>query len=541
MSPAEFRHEFGFEAAAAGGGFVQTKHPQIGNGKNAEPWFEAVNWVMAAIEAKDCFSMISLGASFGAQAVGAWRALKALNPLSCRLVTVEPVPDKFDLLVHHFQQNGIDPHEHWILPMAVSASTDPVLFQFAAPGSGAQDGHSTNEIRERKRYLSEFLRSGFALQAFGDLLLHNTTSLVPKIGLKERSAVVKYVSAITLAELLAPFDHVDLLASDIQPSEAVVFPPFLSLLKAKVRRLHIGTHSRTAHASLHHLFAHAGWEIVFSYEPSSAHDSELGRFKTSDGILTLRNPDLTAPGISRGPRRLGADADIVLLRERRNKAAPQAAVTDAGDAAGLPAAIRAHLNKGLAAVSLELQSAVARAISEGEERVRTAVDLSIDGTGESVVSKIIRKVSYSEESIRTAIVQTLSQTEESVRVAVDRKVSDSEDSIRTAIDRKVSDSEDSIRAAVDRKVSDSEESILTAVERKVSDSEESILTAINRKVFDSEEAIRTYVEKAIDRLSDETRAIRPNRSVVLIIALGSAMISAILVATLLTAARLLLF
>ena len=52
------------------------------------------------------------------------------------------------------------------------------------------------------------------------------------------------VSAVTLQDILGPFDSVDYVESDIQQSEILVFPPSMQLLKRKVRRVHIGTHGR---------------------------------------------------------------------------------------------------------------------------------------------------------------------------------------------------------------------------------------------------------------------------------------------------------
>jgi hypothetical protein len=77
-------------------------------------------------------------------------------------------------------------------------------------------------------------------------------------------AEIKLVSAITLRELLRPFERIDYLEADIQQSEIVVFPPFIDLLRKKVRRIHIGTHGKDVHWTLHDLFAENGWEIVFS-------------------------------------------------------------------------------------------------------------------------------------------------------------------------------------------------------------------------------------------------------------------------------------
>ena len=105
-------------------------------------------------------------------------------------------------------------------------------------------------------------------------------------------AEIKLMSCVTLKDLISPFDVVDYLESDIQQSEIVVFPPFIDLLRRKVRRILIGTHGIDAHHSLHQLFADQGWEIVFSFEPNATHNSALGQFVTNDGILTVRNPDL---------------------------------------------------------------------------------------------------------------------------------------------------------------------------------------------------------------------------------------------------------
>jgi hypothetical protein len=147
-------------------------------------------------------------------------------------------------------------------------------------------------MSERKRYFDEFVAANAEREVLGNLLLHNTTRIVKRIGRRGEAAEIKYVSAITLAELLGPFEKVDFLEADIQQSEILVFPPFIDLLRKKVRRIHIGTHGIEAHDMLHGLFAESGWEIVFSYAPESTHESELGPFKTNDGVLTMKNPDL---------------------------------------------------------------------------------------------------------------------------------------------------------------------------------------------------------------------------------------------------------
>lgn len=302
LTDARFRAMFGVEPAAAGGRYQETRLPTIDDG---EGWFEAVDWFAAAREAQDNFVMMTLGACYGAQAVGSYRALQLVNPMPCKLVAVEPVPENYEWTIRHFRDNGIDPDEHWLVPLAISDRNEPVFFPVGSPGSGAQNCFSTNEPAARQNYVDELVSTGRASEALQNLLLHNTTGivkdLVPGQGFM---AEIKLVSAITLKDLLGPFGRVDYIEADIQQSEILVFPPYIDLLSKKVRRIHIGTHGKDVHWSLHELFEKAGWEIVFSYEPNATHTTSLGTFKTNDGVLTVRNQNLRpSPGLWQRLRR----------------------------------------------------------------------------------------------------------------------------------------------------------------------------------------------------------------------------------------------
>lgn len=290
LTDAKFRTMFGVDPAKVGGQYTETRLPTIGDG---EGWFEAVNWILAAREAREGFVMITLGACYGAQAVGSYRALQLVNPMPCKLVAVEPVPENFEWIAHHMRDNGIDPDGHWLVPLAISDRNTPVFFPVGAPGSGAQNCYSTNEAAARRDYLNRFIAAGKTEEALRMLLLDNTTGIIKELipGTKF-TAEIKFVSSITLRDLLGPFDRVDYLEADIQQSEIIVFPPFIDLLKRKVRRIHIGTHGRDVHESLHRLFAEKGWEIVFSFAPNAKHETSLGTFETNDGVLTVKNLDL---------------------------------------------------------------------------------------------------------------------------------------------------------------------------------------------------------------------------------------------------------
>ena len=109
---------------------------------------------------------------------------------------------------------------------------------------GSQNCYSTNEMIAREDYLREFIQTGQTEQVLENLLLHCTTG-IKKFGpaeetfpAKEIATEIKYVSSITLRDVLGPFDLVDYLESDIQESEILVFPPFIDLLKKDSTHTH---------------------------------------------------------------------------------------------------------------------------------------------------------------------------------------------------------------------------------------------------------------------------------------------------------------
>lgn len=283
----------GIDPMKVGGAQQATSLPAIGNGMNGEGWFEAVNWLASAREAKSRYVMVTLGAHYGAQAVGAYKAVQLLNPMPCKLVCVEPVPENCEWMAQHMRTNGIDPDAHWLVEMAISDRNDPMYFPVGAPGTGANNSYATNETAARKHYADSFIKEGRAEEALRNLIMNNTTGLQKDL-LPGRNllAEIKLMSCVTLKDIIGPFDFVDYLESDIQQSEILVFPPWIDLLRKKVRRIHIGTHGKDVHETLHGLFASHGWHIVFNFAPNGTYSSALGEFALNDGVLTVRNPDL---------------------------------------------------------------------------------------------------------------------------------------------------------------------------------------------------------------------------------------------------------
>jgi len=265
-------------------GGVVSQRPDVTSG---EGFFEAVSWIEAAKAARSHYTMVTLGACYGAQAVSAYLTLLRLNPMPARLVAVEADPQNFAWMQQHFRDNGIDPDRHWLINCALSDDNKPVLFPVGASGSGVNNCIATNEAESRLSYAQELKAKPNLREIVHNLVVDGDTGIDWTMhGFQAR---IKFVSAITLKEVLAPLDRVDLLESDIQQSESVVFPPAMETIRAKVKRVHLGTHGEDIHAMLLDEFTRYGFEIVFDYPPDSTHSTPWGTFTVNDGVLTARN------------------------------------------------------------------------------------------------------------------------------------------------------------------------------------------------------------------------------------------------------------
>src|SRR5258708_912984 len=84
---------WGHHPAYVDGVELSLERPRLAGEENGEFWFEAVDWVLAAQEARGQFVMVTLGALYGYQVVGGYRALQLLNPMPYKLIAIEPIPE----------------------------------------------------------------------------------------------------------------------------------------------------------------------------------------------------------------------------------------------------------------------------------------------------------------------------------------------------------------------------------------------------------------------------------------------------------------
>jgi hypothetical protein len=298
--------------------------------RNGEMFFEQANIARTILLERpahhDRFIVVELGGGHGPRAVDSALALRQRRPdLKPFLVVVEALPVYVDWCRHHLVANGLDPNEHWIIQGIVAAEPVPALFDFQPKGFGNQIADpgvmatlaSVINSRQKAITILNRLAAGTVFVQNADhrghhfwrrsklvegsprakLCLGDPSSWTPDgvIGTATHlpsTSEIGFVSALTLPTILAPLPYVDFMDVDIQFAEADVIPPYLDLLKQKVRLLSIGTHSKKIHDALYRCFDSAGWRIVNDIEPFAHHVRGNESFDNTDGVLTVQNPNV---------------------------------------------------------------------------------------------------------------------------------------------------------------------------------------------------------------------------------------------------------
>ena len=155
----------------------------------------------------------------------------------------------------HFLDNGLDPDAHTILHGA----------------SATEDGYA--EFPD----LNDDSADYGATLSLADPLLQRVVS-----------GTATRVKAYSIATLLQPYRRVDLVHIDIQGSEGEVVAASRGVLKAKVRRLVIGTHGRAIEQRLLEDLSADGW-VCETDEPCRYASRPGAVYLTLDGCQVWRN------------------------------------------------------------------------------------------------------------------------------------------------------------------------------------------------------------------------------------------------------------
>ena len=243
------------------GGMVSGSIPRPG-GPELHGTAEWVGTLRSILECGDKFTAFELGAGWGPWLVASFFGARVRGIKDVNLVGVEASAEHFSFMRQHFAANGLDP-DTFALHRAIIAPADGIA-HFPKLHVGAED-YGANAVFNADERDSAATR--------GEL---------------------EEVRAIGLTSLLSEHERVDLIHMDIQGHEEDVLRSAILSLNARVRRMIIGTHSRSIEGHLLDLLSAQGWICEFE-QPCRMQSTADGKLLlVADGEQVWRNPRLPA-------------------------------------------------------------------------------------------------------------------------------------------------------------------------------------------------------------------------------------------------------
>jgi FkbM family methyltransferase len=252
--------------------------PQFG-----EEYFEWIDILTAASEARGKFVMLELGAGFGRWgAIGALAARRrGIEEIHLGLVEAEPQHAAW--LHEHMANNAILPAEYQLYEVAVGGSRATAQFIVRMPGEQKGDTPRDwyGQTLASSASIPEIIDSAVSGEYFGRRL-----NILPS-GWGSID-----VEQVPLSEILSDYTLVDIVDMDVQGAEADVIEGSISELNRQVRRLHIGTHNADVEQRLRTTLVAAGWLCIRDWPCLSSQNTEFGDITFGDGVQSWANPRL---------------------------------------------------------------------------------------------------------------------------------------------------------------------------------------------------------------------------------------------------------
>ncbi len=221
-----------------------------------EEYFEWIDLLEAVLEAQDAFTMIELGAGYGRWLVNAAAAARQRRgDLRITLVGVEAEPTHFAWMTQHFQDNGLDSQKHVLIEAAIDTHDGIASFYVGNPD-----------------------------EWYGQRIADTGDTERP----------IRKVKTISLSQVLGGIESVDLIDLDIEGAELAVLTSAIGELNRRVKRIHIGTHTRDIEQGLRALFREHAWYKRNDYEVGGVELTQWGRISFNNGVQTWINPRLVA-------------------------------------------------------------------------------------------------------------------------------------------------------------------------------------------------------------------------------------------------------
>lgn len=237
----------------------------------------------AVASARESFTMLELGAGFGRWAVRAIFAAQQLNAsMPCRVIAVEPEPVVFGWMHQHFRENRIDKRGHALIHAAISDVPGSAMFYIGGPRGGPFD-------RPPNAWYGQALTKNYDRAGMSRLDGIYAGFRVVEHHSGWRSI---HVPSVTVQSLLNDLTRVDLIDLDVEGQELISLSQAIEEVDAKVKRLHIGTHSPEIESGLRQLLNAHGWECKADYSLLSTNQTPWGPIHFENGAQSWINPRL---------------------------------------------------------------------------------------------------------------------------------------------------------------------------------------------------------------------------------------------------------
>jgi hypothetical protein len=222
-----------------------------------EQLFEWVTIVETVAAAGDRYVMADLGAGYGRWVVNS-AILARRSGRTPFVIGVEAEDTHYSWMKEHLADNEISSSEQRLFHAPITGKRQDVPFTVGHPKDW-----------------------------YGQAVLPN-----PETGFGHwPNARVMMRRSVVLEDVLGEVPVIDLLDLDIQGLEAEVVSSSVDLIAQRVKRLHIGTHSREIEDTLRKLMTTAGWHVRFDYPCASSNYPTLaGPVDFGDGVQTWINP-----------------------------------------------------------------------------------------------------------------------------------------------------------------------------------------------------------------------------------------------------------
>lgn len=241
-----------------------------------DEYFEWIDLLESVVLSGPEYTFMELGAGIGRWSVRAAFAC-IQQQKNCHLVAVEAEPNHYQWMRMHFSENGLDPEAHTLLHAAVTDVLGEIPFYIEAPYGGAPDAWYGQFIANPYDEVDEI-----ELRTYQELPIRRHRSGCRSVA----------VPGVSLDTLLQNHNGVDLIDFDIQGHELSVISASIDTLNKKVKRLHIGTHSREIELGLRELLGNHGWSCIADHPGEAEGETAWGRFQFQDGVQSWINPGL---------------------------------------------------------------------------------------------------------------------------------------------------------------------------------------------------------------------------------------------------------